>query len=803
MPMLVAAEATAYPSLFCHLGLPMSLHTTSAKHHPRVEDDALTRGAGRFADDIHLPGEAHACFVRSPHAFARILSVDVEAARSAPGVLAVLTAADMVAAKVSNIARHVPITGRGGAKLVLPPRPPLADGRVMHVGQPVAAVIAESARAAREAAELVSVGYEQLPSVVNVREAVRPGAPQLWLEAPGNIAVDWPGPVPDDANEREVERIIASAPYVARATFVNQRIIVAAMEPRGATASYDAAADLYTLRACSQGAAALRDVMASIMGLGREKIRVVTEDVGGAFGMKSAAYPEYPVLLVAARHLGRPVHWMSDRSEAFVSDSQGRDAVTDGELALDENGRFLALRIRHLANVGGFLAPTGAHLATANFARCFPAMYRIPRVDIGVRCVFTNTVPLGPYRGAGRPEANYVLERLVDEAARLCGKDRAKLRRRNFIPRSAMPYKTPVGTEYDSGEFDAVFDQALALAAYAEFPRRRRESLRRGKYRGIGISCFLEHAGGSPTEGASLAFPGGETIELGFGVQSTGQGHASVFPRVAAQRLGIAPEKIRHRHGDTDLGIKGAPSVASRSAMTAGSAMFHAVDLMLAKGRVVAAKLLDASEQDISYREGFFEVAGTNHRLSLFEAAARAKEMAARGEIAEALDTNASADTPSTFPNGCHIAEVEVDPDTGVVSALNYTAVDDCGNVLDPMIVEGQLHGGVAQGLGQALMEIGYYEPGSGQLVTGSFMDYAMPRAEDMPAIKDAVHCVPATTNPLGVKGVGEAGTTGAIAALMNAIADAIPGDAGAALDMPATHEKVWLVCQEAGRTLA
>ncbi|MEA2992906.1 MAG: aerobic carbon-monoxide dehydrogenase large subunit [Alphaproteobacteria bacterium] len=777
---------------------------STTPRHLRLEDDALTRGGGRFIDDMHLPGQAYAYFVRSPQAFARILSVDIAAARAAPGVLAVLTAADMAAAKVTNIARHPPITGRGGSKLIMPPRPALADDRVMHVGQPVAVVIAETRTTAREAAELVSVSYEQLTSVVDVREAVQPGAAPLWPEAPGNIALDWRWPESNDgSNEREVERIIATATYVARATLVNQRIIVAAIEPRGATASYDASADLYTLRACSQGPAALRDLVASVMGLDRGKLRVVTDDVGGAFGMKSAIYPEYPVLLVAARLLGRPVHWMSDRSEAFVSDNQARDAVTEGELAIDANGRFLALRIRHLANLGGFLAPTGAHLATANFARCFPTVYRIPRIDVGVRCVFTNTVPTGPYRGAGRPEANYILERLVDEAARLCGKDRAKLRRRNFIPQSAIPYKTPVGTEYDTGEFETVFDKALALAAYAEFPRRRRESLRRGSYRGIGISCFLEHSGGTPTEGASLTFTGDGIIELGLGVQSTGQGHASVFPRVVAERLGIAAEKVRHRHGDSNLGIKGSPSVASRSAITAGGAMVRAVDVMLAKGRSVAALLLEVPEQDISYADGFFEIPGTNHRLSLFDAAGRAKEMAARGEIAEGLDTNATVDTPQTYPNGCHIAEVEVDPETGVVHALNYTAVDDCGNVLDHMIVEGQLHGGVAQGLGQALMEIGYYESGSGQLVTGSFTDYAMPRAEDMPPIKDAVHCVPATTNPLGVKGVGEAGTTGSLAAFMNAIADAIPGDAGATLDMPATHEKVWLVCQEARRKSA
>lgn len=771
-------------------------------HHPRVEDDALVRGAGRFADDIRVPGQTFAYFVRSPHAFARILSLDVEAARAAPGVLAVLTAADMTAANVSNMARHVAINGRGGAKLVLPPRPPLADGRVLHVGQPVAAVIAETARAARDAAELVAVSYEEMPAVVDMHAAVGPGAPQLWPQAAGNVALDWPGPVPDEENEREVERVIASAPHVARVTAVNQRVVIAPIEPRGATASYDAAADLYTLRACSQGAGALREVAASILGIGREKIRVVTEDVGGAFGMKSAVYPEYVVQLIAARQLGRPVHWMADRAEAFLGDSQGRDSITEGELALDEKGKFLALRLRTLANMGGFLAPTGAHLATNNFAKCFPGMYRIPRIDIGVRCVFTNTVPTAPYRGAGRPEANYVLERLVDEAARLCGQDRAKLRQRNFLPRSAMPYKTPVGTEYENGEFDAVLDKALALSRYAEFSKRRRESLRRGRYRGIGISCFLEHAGGNPTEGALLAFPGGNVLELRLGVQSTGQGHASVFPRIVAQRLGLPPEQVRHRHGDTNFGIKGGPAVASRSAMTVGNASLHAVDTMLAKARVIAALMLEAPESDIAYRDGSFEVTGTNRHVSLFEAAEHAKELKARGAVSETLDTNVTVDTAQTFPNGCHIAEVEIDPDTGTVTALDYTAVDDCGNLLDHAMVQGQLHGGIAMGLGQALMEIGYYDS-SGQLVSGSFMDYALPRAEDMPPIKDGYHPVPVASNPLGVKGVGEAGTTGAPAAFMNAIADAIPGEAGAALDMPATAEKVWRACQQARSVVA
>jgi carbon-monoxide dehydrogenase large subunit len=767
---------------------------SSMQHGHRVEDDALMRGAGRFVDDAPMPGELHAYFLRSPHAHAKILAVDTEAARAAPGVLAVLTAADMKEAKVTSVARHVPI-----ANLVMPLRPPLADGRVLHVGQPVAAVIAQSVWQARDAAELIAVDYDVLPSVVEVRAAEKPGAPQLWPEAPNNIVVDWPGPAADPAaNAAEVARIISGAAHVARVTVVNQRVIVAAMETRGATASYDAGADLFTLRSCSQGAGALRDMMTSIMGLTKEQLRVVTEDVGGAFGMKSSAYPEYPVLLVAAKKLGRPVHWMADRSEAFISDNQARDAVTDGELAMDEQGRFLALRIRHLANVGGFLASTGAHLATNNFSKCFPAMYRIPQIDVSVRCVFTNTLPLGPYRGAGRPEANYVLERLVDEAARVVGKDRASLRRRNLIPRSAMPYKTAVATKYDSGDFAALFDKALALSHYEGFNKRRRESAKRGRWRGIGISCFLEHSGGSPTEGALIAFPGGHVVTLGLHVQSTGQGHASVFPRLVAQQLGIPADQVRHRQGDTNMNIKGAPSVASRSAMTAGHASLRAVESVLAKGRAVAAKALDVTEDRISYRDGYFEVFGTNHRLSLFDAAARAKEMAARGEIAETLDTHAVAETPPTYPNGCHIAEVEIDPDTGMATAVSYTAVDDSGRLLDATIAKGQLHGGIAQGLGQALMELGYYDPDNGQLVTGSFQDYAMPRAEDMPPMHLSMHEVPATTNPLGVKGVGEAGTTASLAAIMNAIADAIPGNAGATLDMPATSEKVWAACRKA-----
>ena len=766
---------------------------SGADRTQRVEDDKLLRGRGHFADDAPAPNQAFACFVRSPHAYARIRSVDVAAARSATGILAVVTAADLEAAGVGSITKAAPMTGRDGSRLVVPFRPALAIDRVMHVGQPVLLVVAETLAQAQDAAELVAIDYEELQSVTEVSAAVEPDAPQLWPEAPGNLALDWLGPVADDGgNAREVERLIATAARVARVKVVNQRLVVASMEPRGATADYDASTGAYTLRSCSQSAGTLRDQLAEVMGLEPKKLRVITEEVGGAFGMKTGAYPEYPALLVAARKIGRPVHWMSTRSEAFLSDTQARDTITEAELALDEDGLFLALRVRHLVNVGGYLYSLGAHIQTNNFSRCFPGMYRIPRIVVESKCVFTNTLPTAPYRGAGRPEANYVLERVVEEASRVSGIDRVELRRRNLVPDFAMPYATAVGTVYDSGEFEHILNKALELSEYGTFKKRRREAARRGKFRGIGVSCFLEHSGGAPTEGAALAFADPQELRLGLNVHSTGQGHATVFAQLVADRLGIPSSHVRVAQGDSALEVKGFASVASRSAMVVSHAVVDVVEKMLAKGRAIASNLLEASQADIVYRDGAFVVEGTDRRLSLFEVAEQAKEMAARAVIAENLDTKTAVDTAHTFPNGCHIAEVEIDPDTGVVSVIAYTAVDDCGRVLDHTIVEGQVHGGLAQGLGQVLFEHAVYDSGSGQLVSGSFMDYPIPRAEDMPAIRDALHPVPAKTNPLGVKGVGEAGTTASLAAIMNAIADAIPGGAGAALDMPATAEKVW-----------
>jgi carbon-monoxide dehydrogenase large subunit len=768
-----------------------------AHYQPRLEDDPLVRGLGRYAADAPLAGQVQAYFVRSPHAFADIRSIDTAAAKAVPGVLAVLTGADMDEAKIGNVSQHPPLAGRGGAKLIIPHRPALVGKTVRHVGEAVAVVIAQTLTAAQDAAELVAVDYQERTPAVDLREAVRPGAPQVWPEAPGNIAVDWPGLAGDpDANAKEVERVIASAAHVAKVAVVHQRIMVHSMEPRGATASYDAATDSYLLRCCSQSARALRDGMAPILGVPNQRLRVTTEDVGGAFGLKTGPYPEYLAILVAARKLGRPVHWMSNRAEAFLSDNHARDAFSDVELALDERGKFLALRIRHLGNMGAYIGAVGANIQTVNLTRCLPGMYDIKLIDIGVRCVFTNTTTTAPYRGAGRPEANYILERVIDEAARVTGIDPVKLRRRNLIKPKAMPYKTAVGTTIDSGEFETVLDKALALADHDGFKQRRREAAKRGKYRGLGISCMLEHAGGFPIEGTEVKFPGGEALLLNLNVQSTGQGHATVFNPLLAEQLGIRPELITHQHGDSAMEIAGYASVGSRSAMTVSHALIKTVEALLAKGKTIAATALETAEADIEYRAGNFSVVGTDRRISLFDLAARAKEMKKRGEIPEDLDTKVNAETPLTFPNGCHIAEVEIDPLTGALALVAYAAVDDCGRPLNTMIVEGQTHGSIAQGLGQAMMENAVFDASGGQLITGSFMDYAMPRADDMPTFKDAIHAVPAKTNPLGVKGAGEAGTTAAISALMNAIADAIPGGAGAHLDMPATPEKIWQACK-------
>ena len=769
-----------------------------ADNEPRLEDDILVRGHGRFVADVPLPRQAYAYFVRSPHAFARIASIEIEAAAASPGIVGILTGKDL--GDIRSISSHPPLPGRGGKPLIMPHRPALAADRVTHIGECVAMVVAETATAAQDAAELVAVDYEPLTPVMDARAALAPGAPQVWPEAPGNLAIDWPGFVPDpDANARKVDAVFAGAKFVARIAVMNQRMAMASMEPRGGTAQYLPDGDFFILRVCSQGARVMRDNVAAIMKIPPARLQVLTDDVGGAFGLKTGPYPEYVALLVGAKKFGRPIHWMSGRSEAFLSDNQARDIYSEAELALDDKGRFLALRIRNTCNLGAYIGPVGAAIPSLSFGRCLPGMYDIPLIDLSVRCAFTNTVLTAPYRGAGRPEANYVLERLVEEAARVAGIDPVKLRRRNLIRPAAMPYKTAVGTTYDSGDFAPMLERALQLADYKGFKARRRAAKSRGRYRGIGISCMLEHAGGTPTEGALLTFPGDGTLTVNLNVQSTGQGHATVFLPLVAERLGIIRDKLTHRHGDSAMEIAGYASVGSRSAMTAGASIVKCIEVMLEKGKRVAAMALEASEGDIGYAGGNFEVVGTDRRLSLFDAAAEAADFKRRGLLEEDLDTKVTTETPLTFPNGVHIAEVEIDPDTGRMQIVNYAAVDDCGVALDQRIVEGQLHGSLAQGLGQALMEQLFYDGDNGQLVTGSFQDYAMPRADDMPLVlRDELLNVPATTNVLGVKGVGEAGTTASIAAVMNAVADAIPGGAGARLDMPVTAARLWQACRQA-----
>jgi carbon-monoxide dehydrogenase large subunit len=774
-----------------------------ADSEPRLEDDILVRGHGRFMADVPLPDQAFAYFVRSPHACARIVSIDVELAAQSPGVVGILTAGDIGA--IGNISSHPPMAGRGGKALVLPVRPALAAERVSHIGECVAMVVADSAGAAQDAAELIAVDYDPLTPVMDARAALAPGAPQVWPQAPGNLAIDWPGFVPDpDGNAREVDAAFAAAKFVARIAVMNQRMAMASMEPRGGTAQYVPDGDSFILRVCSQGARVMRDNLAAITKIPPARLQVLTDDVGGAFGLKTGPYPEYVALLVGAKKFGRPVHWMSGRSEAFLSDNQARDIYSEAELALDDKGRFLALRIRNTCNLGAYIGPVGAAIPSLSFGRCLPGMYDIPLIDLSVRCAFTNTVLTAPYRGAGRPEANYALERVVEEAARITGIDPVKLRRRNLIRAAAMPYKTAVGTTYDSGDFAPMLDRALELADYKGFKARRLAAKARGRHRGIGISCMLEHAGGTPTEGALLSFPGDDTLTVNLNVQSTGQGHATVFLPLVVERLGIARDKLTHRHGDSAMEIAGYASVGSRSAMTAGASIVKGIEGMVEKGKRVAAMALEASEGDIAYAGGHFEVVGTDRRLSLFEVAAQAADFKRRGILEEDLDTKVTTDTPLTFPNGVHIAEVEIDPDTGRMQIVNYAAVDDCGVALDERIVAGQLQGGLAQGLGHALMEQLFYDADNGQLVTGSFQDYAMPRADDMPLVlRDELLNVRATTNVLGVKGVGEGGTTASPAALMNAVADAIPNGAGAHLDMPVTAARLWEACRQSKPDIA
>jgi carbon-monoxide dehydrogenase large subunit len=774
-----------------------ALRFGSGRDALRSEDEPLLVGRGRFTDDLAADGAAHAAFVRSPVGHGLVRSVDLAAAARMPGVIAIFTGNDLARDGVGPIPPAVLLPGRGGTQMFGAAMPVLASGRVRYVGEPLVIVVAETAAQAQDAADAVALAIDALPAASDVERAVVAGAPAIWDEAPDNICLDW-----EDGDAPAVDAAFARAAYVARLRLLDTRVAPSPIEPRAAIAAWDPAPGRYTLTAGTQGVALVRKILAeSVFKLPPSAIRVLTHDVGGGFGMKVQIYPEYAALLYAARRAGRPVRWRASRLESFLADTHGRDGLLEGELALDAGGKFLALRVRNLVGIGAYASAYASVIATNNTKNCLSSVYAIPAYHIGVKMVFTNAAPLGPYRGAGRPEAIYLIERLIDAAARSSGIDRVSLRRRNLIPPSAMPYRAPNSPVYDSGEFEAVLDKALAAADWNGFASRRAASARAGKLRGIGLCCFLEVAGGSPLqETADLRFEADGKVAIRLGAQAMGQGHLTTFPRVVAQRLGIPVGAVRLVQGDSDEVPVGIPTVASRSTMMAGSATVIACDQAIEKGRRIAGQLLEAAVADIEFAAGRFRVSGTDRAIPILELAARARTMAGLAEdLAGGLDTVATFHSPQmSFPNGCHVCEVEIDPETGVVAVVGYAAVDDVGRIVHETIVEGQIHGGVAQGLGQVLGErIVYGE--DGQLLTASFMDYPMPRADDLPSLRLGHHVAPCTTNPLGVKGAGESGVAGSLPAAMNAVLDALAERGVAHLDLPASPLRVWSALRRSG----
>ena len=760
----------------------------------RSEDGPLLTGRGRFTDDLDAPGQTHAVFVRSQVAHAVIRRVDATAARALPGVLAILTGADARADGLGAIPPAASFPGRGGTPLASAPIPPLAVDRVRYAGEAVAIVVAETPAQAEDAAAAVVVALDPLPTASDVAAALAPGAPAIWPDAPSNVAFDWA-----DGDAAAVDAAFAGAAHVARVRLHDTRLAPAAMEPRAAIGRWDPADGRYTLIASTQGVAVVRRLLAEgVFHIPVQQLRVVTPDVGGGFGMKVQAYAEYAALLFAARRVGRPVKWRATRVESFLADTAGRDGLLEAELALDASGRFLGLRMRTRVGLGAYVTAFAAVFGTNNTKNCLSSVYRIPAIGIDVILAFTNTAPLGPYRGAGRPEALYVIERLIDRAALALDIDRVELRRRNLIPAAAMPYRTPNGPIYDSGEFETVMDRALELADWAGFPARRAASERAGRLRGIGLGCFLEVAGGILDETVDLRFGADGTVALHTGAQPMGQGHLSTFPFVIAARLGVDPSAVRLVQGDSDLVPAGTPSVASRSMMMAGSAATLACDGAIEKGRRVAAHYFEAAALDVEFTDGRFRVRGTDRTVGLLELAAVARALPGLpADLADGLDTTAKFVSPQmSFPNGCHVTEVEIDPETGQVTVVGYAAVDDVGHIVHETIVEGQIHGGIAQGLGQVLGEHVVYDE-HGQLLTASLMDYMLPRALDLPALRVGHHRVPCTTNPLGVKGAGESGVAGSLPSAVNAVLDALATRGVRELDLPMSASRVWAALQD------
>ena len=755
-------------------------------------------GAGSYLADMRLPGELAMQVVRSPHAHARVVEIETAAATALAGVVGVLTGADLAADGIGPLPCQVPMPSIGDRQTFVPPYPVLAQERTRHVGQAVAVVVAENTTLARDAAERIEVAYRALPAVTDTAAALEAAAPKVWEERQDNICMHWQiGDAP------ATTAAFAEADAVARLRLVNNRLVVNAMEPRGAIGQFDRAAESYTLFTTCQSPHNLRQVMAGdVLGLPTGAVRVVVGDVGGGFGMKAFAYPEQALVLWAAKRFGRPVAWRGERAEGFVSDTQARDHVTDIALALDRDGRFRALRVETIANLGAYLSLVGPFIPTTCYTQALPGVYAIPAVHVDVKGVFSHTVPVDAYRGAGRAEATYALERVIELAARQFGLDGVDLRRRNLVPVEAMPHRTPLDCVYDSGDFGANMAGAMAKADWPGFADRRQVAAARGLYRGIGIANYVEPAGYASGEATRIRFDPSGGVTVLVGSVSCGQGHEESYARMVAERLGVAAERIRIVQGDTErVPELGSGNSGSHFLQTAGPALHGAADRIVDKGTQIAAHLLEAGAHDIEFAGGAFVVAGTDRRVSLDEVVAAAFDPGAlTDEIQPGLDESyyykAAADS---FPSGCHVAEVEVDPETGQVAVVRYTVVDDFGRVLNPALVEAQVHGGIAQGLGQALIERCVYDRESGQLLTGSLLDYGLPRADDLPSIDVGRNETPCRTNPLGVKGCGEAGATAAPAALINAILDALAPIGVTELDMPATPERVWRAIRAAG----
>lgn len=764
----------------------------------RKEDPRLLTGRGQYIDDRHLPGECHAVVLRSPHAHARIRGIDVTVAATAPGIVGVLTGADIAKDGIGGVPcdyampSYPPREGEP-APIIRPPYPALAHDVVRYVGEGVALVLAETVAQARDAAELIAVDYEPLQAISGMIEAVAAGAPLLWREAPGNIAFTW------EAGDRAAtDAAFAAAHHVALVELANSRVIMAALETRGALAAYDPATARYTFYTASQMPHGIREQLAMAFAVPEDRIRVVVGDVGGGFGLKNALYPEYIAVLWAARRVGRPVRWIADRSEAFLADYHGRDNLTRAELALDADGHFLGLRVATLASLGAYVAPRGPLSPTSNVP-ALSGIYRTPAIHVEVRGVFSNTVPTDVYRGAGRPEAIYMLERLVDIAARDLGIDPVALRRCNMVTAEEIPFRTPLGLVYDHGDFAKVLDDAMRAADWDGFAERRAETARRGRLRGIGLAHYVERVAGGWSETAEIRVDATGKATAFLASMSNGQGHETAYAQLIADRLGLDLDEVEIVQGDTDRIAKGHGTGGSASLPIAGAALDFAMTKVIARAQGIAAHLLETAEADIEFAEGRFTVAGTDRHISLQDVARAAHDPSRLppGTAPGLADTGFFKPSSPGFPNGCHICEVEIDAETGALTIAAYTMVHDFGRVLNPLLLEGQLHGGVAQGLGQAGFERVVFDPDTAQPLTASFMDYCPPRADDLPFFKFIATNTP-TANPLGVKGCGEAGATGSPPALMNAIADALAPLGIRNFDMPATPERLWRGIQDA-----